>query len=110
MAVEASSAPVAFQGNPEVVRLFGVWNRAVASRPRPESPGVMDHQDLERAALRNLVSKAESLLPHDQVGTLRSSLGEKLQASGLKENTPIWRMTWAHHWGVAVLSACGIRT
>ncbi len=108
LAKEVSTAPVALQGNPEVARLFGAWNRAVNNRPNSDSQGFLDHRDLEKAALRELIGKAESLLTRDQLGALRSSLGGRLLAHGLREGTSVWSMAWAHHWGVAVLSAFGI--
>jgi hypothetical protein len=81
---------------------FEAWRRAQAALPDPTDPDYLERHDAVRAALADLVARAEAALgPASE--PLKDNLRARLVASQLQESSPLWARAWKHHWAKAVL-------
>jgi hypothetical protein len=95
------------RSDPRARALFEAWKRLEAQAPSPDSPGFLDHFDLQRKAFRELTAHAESRLGADGEA-LRRALAQRLAESNLLEGTLVWKRAWDHHWSKRVCEAWGI--
>ena len=95
------------RSDPRARAAWEAWRRWQANPPSPDSPGFLDHHDSERKAFRAFVEGAEAALG-PQAEPLRKELQERLEASKLREGTPVWRLAWDHHWSRTVCEAWGV--
>lgn len=86
---------------------LGQWERLKASRPRDGSAGYLAHLDLERKAKAAAVIVLESTIAN--LDARKSDLERRLEASGMKRGSLVWRRAWDHQWGAFVMElACVI--
>jgi hypothetical protein len=93
--------------DPKAVSLFEGWQRLRASTPAPDSPAYLDHFDALQAARQAFIAQAANHLGSEGDG-LRLELSDRLQAAGIREESPVWKRAFGHHWGKMVLEAFGI--
>lgn len=97
---EAVRAPL--QADASAREAFEAWRRALAALPDPTDPQYLERHDAVRAALAELVARAEAALGA-KAEPLRAELRERLRAAELQESSPVWTRAWKHHWAKAVL-------
>ena len=111
---DASEAPVPVQKlegrlgkDPKALHLFEAWRRLRAAALPPDSPAYLDHFDACRAARQAFLAQASAHLGADGDG-LRLELADRLKEAGIREESPVWKRAFEHHWGKMVLEAFGI--
>jgi hypothetical protein len=93
--------------DPRVRSVYESWRRLQLDPPSPDAPAFLEHHDAERKAFRAFVELAEAALgPASEA--LRQDLRQRLEASKLQEESPVWRLAWDHHWSRTVCQAWGV--
>ncbi len=95
------------RSDPKARIAFEAWQRLKASAPPPDAPGFLDHFDRERAARKELLGLAETMLAHE-AGAMRKDLEERLREAQLKPGSVVWNRAFQHHWELLVADAFGI--
>jgi hypothetical protein len=97
----------ALKTDPRAKAAFDAWTRLKADAPPPESPGYLDHLDIEREARNAFVAMAADALGPGR-GALEAKLAEKLRAANVKEGAAVWKRAWEHHFSKDVCAAWGL--
>jgi hypothetical protein len=94
--------------NPKAKAAFEAWMRLKGDAPPPESPGYLDHLDMERDARNAFVAVAAAALGAS-CDALEANLTEKLRSADVKEGTAVWKRAWEHHFSKDVCAAWGLK-
>jgi hypothetical protein len=96
-----------FQVFPGAREAFVEWQHTVAQAPAADSPGFLDHFDLERKAFRKVIGLGEAFLGQQALG-LKTEVEARLRAANLKPDSLVWRRSMDHHFSRAIAEALGI--
>lgn len=90
--------------DPKAINLFTLWSESRSMVPSAESTHYIEAIARVKAARTNLVAYAQSLLMTERRETLNGELIERLKASQLIPETPVWNLAFTHHWAIAILA------
>ena len=96
-----------FQVFPGAREAFVEWQYTVAQAPAADSPGFLDHFDLERKAFRKVIGLGEAFLGQRALG-LKTEVEARLRAANMKPDSLVWRRGMDHHFSRAIAEALGI--
>jgi hypothetical protein len=96
-----------FQVFPGAREAFVEWQHTVAQAPAADSPGFLDHFDLERKAFRKVIGLGEAFLGQRALG-LKTEVEARLRAANMKPDSLVWRRGMDHHFSRAIAEALGI--
>ena len=100
--------PEAIRQDPTAWEAYLAWQHLRVDKPSPNSPGYLDHLDLERASLTRFLDQAERFLQEGVRNDFRESLRGQLLSSGMTEDSPAWKRVWMHHWSIKITQALGL--
>jgi len=95
------------KSDPRAKAAFDEWARVRQGAPEPESPGYLEHLDLERKSYMAFVAiAAEQLGP--RLAQIEKELADKLRSLEIPEGSIVWKRAWEHHLAKNVCAEWGL--